>query len=321
MKVAVTGANGFLAGYIVKSLVDNGFEVIGIVRKSADLSGLKQIPLTIRYGNITDYDDVLKLLKEIDIVVHVAAETSPNADKDAYQLVNVTASEYILKSAIANSCKRIFYVSTANTIGYGDNDYPGNETLNVSKHFKRSGYAKSKMDAENRFLSASAEKLIEVVVLNPTFMIGYDERKSSSSKIFGMFLNSNPLFYPSGGKNFVYVEDVAKAVCNSIHLGRDGERYLLAGHNLSYKEFFTWVSKISGVRKIMIKIPSPLLLLSGYIGSVLKLLGIRVQLNYTNARILTIRNYYTPQKSVEELKLNITPIETSISEGLRSYVK
>ncbi len=54
--------------------------------------------------------------------------------------------------------------------------------------------------------------------------------------------------YPTGGRNFVYVKDVAQAIVNAIELGKTGESYILGNENLNYKEIFTKMASALGVK-------------------------------------------------------------------------
>lgn len=319
MKILVTGANGFLAGYIIRNLLHRNEEVYGLYRKNSNASNLIDLSLIYIHGDILNKEDVNGALKDIDVVIHTAAVTSPSATEDDYTRVNVTASAYVLNAAIANHCKRIIYISTANTIGFGDKLNPGKEEMVISPEFKDSSYAKSKWDAENMFLKAATERMIEVIIVNPSFMIGYDAKKGSTMKIFNLFLKSNPLMVPGGGKNFIYVDDAAKAICNAIYNGTNGSRYLLVNENLTYSEFYSKVESVSKITKQKIKVPNALLKYIGYAVSLLNRFGFHMPLTRSNARILTIRNYYSPDKAIAELRLPQTPIEVAITEALKWY--
>ncbi len=319
MKVLVTGANGFLAGYIIRNLLHRNEEVYGLYRKNANASNLIDLSITHIHGDILNKEEVNGAMRDIDVVIHTAAVTSPTATEVEYNRVNVIASGYILEAAIANHCKRIIYISTANTIGFGGKQNPGKEEMVISPEFKVSSYAKSKWDAENMFLKAASEGMIEVIIVNPSFMIGYDAKKGSTMKIFNLFLKSNPLLVPGGGKNFIYVDDAAKAICNAIDNGNNGSRYLLVNENLTYYEFYSKVESISKITKQKIKIPNALLRATGYAVSLINRFGFNLALNRSNARILTIKNYYSPNKAIAELKLPQTSIEVAISEALKWY--
>ncbi|MGE5382255.1 MAG: NAD-dependent epimerase/dehydratase family protein [Omnitrophica WOR_2 bacterium] len=319
MKVLVTGANGFLAGNIIRNLSIRGEEVYGMLRKNADLRNVKELTFNYVYGNLTNQEDLLRATKGMEVVIHAAAVTSPTARANLYHEVNVKASENLISAAIKNHCKRIIYISTSNTVGFGDIENPGTEELDISREYSYYGYATSKLAAEKIFKKTANSGLIEVIILNPVFMVGYNPVGNSTMKIFDLFLKSNPLIIPSGGKNFIYVDDAAKSVCNSIYKGRNGERYLLSNENLTYKEFYQKVESISKIRKRKIYIPDPILMIVGILSSLLNTFGLNLTLNKTNARILTIKSFYSSAKARTELDLPQTEIDVAINEALMSY--
>jgi dihydroflavonol-4-reductase len=319
MKVFVTGANGFLGSYIVRNLLQRGQEVKALVRKTADTNNLKGLDFDCIHGNFTHQQTLRSALKGTEIVIHAAALVSPAATQKELQEVNVHATKDLLQAAIEAGCRKIIYVSTANTIGYGDETSPGNETMAMSAVFRNSAYALSKSAAEQLVLKASRQGLTETVIVNPSFMLGYDAVGNSSARILKMYMKSTLLPVPPGGKNFIHVDDVAKGICNAIDRGQNGERYLLVNKNMTYAGFYDLVQKVSGIKRMRVALPAPVLMAAGYAGTVLNNLGIRLALRHDNMRILNIRNYYTAQKAVEYLQLPQTPIETAIKEALQSY--
>jgi dihydroflavonol-4-reductase len=68
-------------------------------------------------------------------------------------------------------------------------------------------------------------------------MIGAFDAKLSSGRIIIHFLKNKLALYPSGGKTFIDVKSAATPICNAIEYGRSGNKYVLPGENLSYKEF------------------------------------------------------------------------------------
>lgn len=320
MKILVTGANGFLAGYIIRNLIIKGEDIYGMMRPNADTRNLIDLEFNPVYGSISNFMDIDTATRNMDVVIHTAAVTSQSATDKEYYNINVLASHYLLHAALRNNVRRIIYISTANTIGYGNEISPGTEDSEIASHFKTLGYARSKWMAERLLLRAHKRGGIEVVILNPSFIIGYDATAGSSSQIFSIFLKNNPLLLPGGGKNFIYVDDVAKAVVNSIYYGQNGQRYLLVNENLSYHDFFRRVEEVSRVSKKIIKIPDSLLYIAGLGGSVANLMGFHLPLTRHNAKILSIRSYYSATKALNELGLPQTNINTGINEALRSLL-
>lgn len=115
----------------------------------------------------------------------------------------------------------------------------------------------------------------------------------------------------------MHIHDVCQGILNAIRLGKSGECYLLAGANLSYREFFKLVYARTQQPAFMIRIPPLLLKAAGIAGTLAgRLTGTSRRLNYTAAFLLCLQNYYTGKKSERELQLQYTPIETAIGDAL-----
>jgi len=318
MKVLVTGGNGFLSGHLVHELLRCGYTVRAMMRPGVKAPALTGLDIEMIYGNITSKSDVQAAVRGCDVVIHAAADTSQSHRQlRDYYPVNVEATEQIINAASAEGCRRMIFVSTANTMGFGTIQKPGNENTPVSPVFLKSGYAKSKILAQELVMEAVKNKKIDAVIVNPTFMIGPMDYNPHSGRIFKMLLEKKIAFYPPGGKNFVDVRDAAGGIVNAISKGKSGECYLISGENLSFYDFFLKVKSLSGQTTVLIPVPSPLLTLFGFIGSILRISGISSELNLTNARILCIGNYFDNSKAVRHLCLQCSGIDKTISDSLK----
>jgi len=318
MKVLVTGANGLLATNTIIELLDRGYLVKGLIRNKNKFASFEHTNLELFEGDITNELDIDHAVKDCDIVIHAAANTNQNLLKlSDYQEVNITGTEKILKASIDHAVKKIIFVSTANTFGYGSKNKPGTELTEIKEPFSNSYYALSKLKAENIILKAS--KKIDVVVVNPTFMLGAFDAKPSSGRIILMGLKKYVVFYPPGGKNFIHVNDAASGIVNAIKKGKNGETYLLANENLSYKEFFVKVNMNTKNNPLLIKIPKLFLLFLGTIGNMIRLVGIKTDLSKTNMKILCVENFYSNKKAKKELNLTSTPIDDAIDDAIKWF--
>ncbi len=317
MKVLVTGANGLLASNIIFELTKRKFAVRGMVRRTSNLLSLRGIEFEKVYGDITSYRDVERAVKGCGIVVHAAADTSQHHGSfEDYLPVNVHATETVMKVAKENDVKRVVYVSSANAFGHGSIEDPGTENLPPRFPFTVSNYAVSKQAGQYAVLKYAENAKPEIVVVNPTFMIGRRDAKPSSGKLVLLGYKRKVIPVPPGGKNFVHAGDVAVAACNAIDKGRNGECYLLAGENMSYFEFFKLIEQVTGNKKLFVKVPSPVFVLAGNIGSFFAVMGFNNPFNRVNTRIMFIKNYYSPQKAVKELDMPQTPVSKAVEDCL-----
>jgi len=318
MKVLVTGANGLLATNTIIELLDRGYSVKGLIRNKAKFISFKHDNLELYEGDITNESDVEKAIKDCEIVIHAAANTNQNLLKlSDYHKVNVKKTKNILSECLKSRIKKYIFISTANTFGFGTKSDLGNESKEIKYPFSSSNYALSKLEAQNLLFKASKE--IDSIVINPTFMLGAYDSKPSSGRIILMGLKKYFLFYPPGGKNFIHVKDAARGVVNAIELGKNGESYLLAHENLSYKEFFKKVNSSSNKKPIMIKLPKPLLLFLGTIGDLIRKAGIKTDLSKTNMKILCVENFYSNNKAQKELKLTCIPVDNAIDDAIEWF--
>ncbi len=320
MKVLVTGANGFLASHVIAELLLRGYWVRGMDRGNPGPMNHTSNRYERMIGELTRLENVNRAVQGCDAVVHVAANTSPRAGDDKIRnLVNVEATRMLLDASTATRARRFVFVSTANTIGYGSEASPGNETIPMGPAFRQFGYALSKQKAEKLIGEEIIKSNLDAVIVNPTFMIGPYDSKPSSGKILLMFRNRSRAFMTSGGKNFIHVRDAAAGVCLALENGRKGERYLLGNENLSYTQFFKLVEKAGGFNQKQVVIPGFLLIIAGMAADLLRKAGFRIELSGVNARILCIRNYYDCSKAVKELGLPHTPVIQAIREALQWF--
>jgi len=316
--ILVTGANGLLATHIIIELLDNGYHVKGLLRDRRKFQYPAHPNLELIESDITDFPSVRNALAGCESVIHVAALTAQNFLRyDAYEKVNVQASEELVKLAIEAKIKRFVYVSSANAFGYGSKENPGNETTSMKAPFTSSFYARSKQEAQMRVLAYRDQ--MEVVVVNPTFMLGAYDGKPSSGQIIFMSYHKPVIFYPPGGKNFVHVADVAKGTVLALENGIAGEAYLMANENLSYREFFRQLAVVTEHKPVLIPIPKFILIAAGYLGDLLRFVNYPVSFSSVNMRSLCVHNYYSNEKASKQLGMTFRPVKQAIKEAVQWF--
>ena len=97
----------------------------------------------------------------------------------------------------------------------------GVELLALSDHDTVSGVSEA--------LAAGDWGELEVVICNPTFVVGAYGTGASSAEVVRLVASGLFRAYPPGGTNFVNADDVADGLLLAMERGRPGERYLLGG--------------------------------------------------------------------------------------------
>ncbi len=316
-RVLVTGANGFLATNAIAALVEAKYEVRGLLRKRGAYIGKNCLSLELQEGSFTDAPTLRKALEGCDFVVHIAALTGQNAKAEDYRRVNVDATVQLAHEAVKAGIRKMVYVSSANAFAYGTAEKPGDETRPTKAPFTKSEYAMSKALAQKEILKFSDR--MEVVVVNPTFMLGPMDIKPSSGRIITMAYGRRIMAAPPGGKNFVHVGDVAEGIVAALAKGRNGEAYLLSGENMDYCRFYNTLAKISGKKMWLIKMPAGLMYAIGHVCDFLGRLGIRTDASLTNMQLLCTGNYYTNAKARADLGIEFRSAEKAVRDAVRWF--
>jgi len=316
MKILVTGANGLLGHHVLIQLQKANHDIRIILRGNREIH-FDTTHIETVGGNFTDYESLKIAADGCDAIIHIAAVTSTNLlHYQDYSSINLEGSATLIRVADALKINRLVFVSTANTIGYGNKEQPADETTAIEYPFTNSFYARSKVEAEKLFVEASKKPERHVIIINPTFMLGSFDTKPSSGKLMLMGYKKRMMFVPRGGKNFVAVTDVATAICNALTIGKNGERYLASGVNLSFKEFYEIQSRVGEYKQKIIVLPDILLKIAGKLGDAVRIFGLKTELCSMNLNQLIVREYYDNQKAKNELGLTSKSLEQAIGEAL-----
>ncbi len=323
-KVFVTGPDGVLGSNIVRELLARKYEVRVLVFGPSQPITLKGLPIEIVEGNITNKAQLIELSKGCDYFINVAAITDMWPTRGAkYFKINVEGAENAVEAVLQNKIKRLVHVGSASSFGYGTIDNPGNETSAYKSAKYKVDYIESKKLGQEKVLAAVKDKGLDAVVVCPTFMIGpYDSKPSSGAMIIAIAKGELP-GYSSGGKNWVYVKDVAVGICNAMTMGRSGEAYILGGENITYINAVKRIAGALGQTKLpKFVVPRFLLLFIGWLGTVAAAItGKPPKLTLNLAQIACDGHYFSPKKAMEELKMPQTPIEVGVKEAQGWFIE
>ena len=303
---------------IVCQLRQNGYDVRILSRATSNLSGIQDCDYEKVTGDITSPEDLQKAVQGCDYVIHAAALTAQaRANFDRFWQVNVEATENLIEISRASGVKRFVYVSTANCFTPGPLDKPGTEETGFMQWLIKSHYAYTKFAAQLTVINEYHNSNFPGIVVAPTFLLGPRDTKPSSGKMILYALGKRVIFYTKGGKSFADVEKVAQAVVNALEKGRPGQTYLLAGANTPYREFFKLVAEVEGKRKVFIRIPDFFLSVTAAFLTLLgKITGRKFAFDNMNKRLLTLDNYFSSQKAIDELDYKPTVLREAIKKSI-----
>jgi nucleoside-diphosphate-sugar epimerase len=137
-KVVVTGAAGFIGSHLVQGLLDRGFEVVGIDRRSAQSDvvarlNLREVLTNPRLSWIDGdllHIDLKTLVKDAGCVFHLAAVPGVRSSWtgfEEYVAANILATERLLSACQSTGTPKLVYASSSSVYGLvnapsGEND-------------------------------------------------------------------------------------------------------------------------------------------------------------------------------------------------------
>ena len=324
--VLVTGAGGFLGRHLVQELLQRGYAVRALVRPgqaagASSLPPLASLGVEVRTGDLCQPASLVGLAEGCGAILHAAARAEVNpARNPAVWAANLDGTEAVLQLARQAEVSRFVYVGTANVFGFGSRQHPGDETQPYAGQRYGLDYMDSKRAATNRVLQAVTEWQLPAVLVHPTFMLGPGDAKPTSNALLLELYQQKLPGYPTGGKNYVHVRDVAVATVNALTQGRMGESYILGNQNLSYREAFGLMARRMGVRPPAWPIPAPLARLYGAACDVqARLTGHPAQLNSAMVAVAGDGHYFSVHKARTELGLPQTELEQAIDEAFHWF--
>ena len=319
MRILVTGADGMLGSNLVRLLLSQGHEISVLIHPDSNSFTLDGLKIKKYFGDILNAESLSAAFAKSEVIIHAAASTKVwPARSEKILRINIEGTQNVINAALRHNIKRFIYVGSASSV-----NSTGSSTGNYSFPFAKYGldYIDSKFEALKLILEAANTKGLPALAVLPTFMIGAYDSLAGSGKMILKLAHGEVKFIPNGGKNFVFVNDVAAAIANSLTLGEVGHYYLAGNENLTYQEFLNKVAKIVGMPEPRICVPDLLVKLIGLTGSLYgKILKKEPILTYSTARISCDKHFVLNSTAVTELNMPQTKIEIAIQDCYDWYV-
>ncbi len=320
--VLVTGANGFIGSHLVEALLARGYRVRCMVRRTSDLTFLRDLPVEWAYTDLSDRDSLQQTCQGVDAICHCAALTRA-LDQETFYRINTQATESLARAGIeANpGLKRFLFVSSQTAAGSSQGlEDPVDESRPPQP---LTWYGKSKWAAERALLDMAG--WLPLTIVRPAAVFGPRERD-----FFAYFdLVKRGLNLQLGRRerwiSLIYVHDLIRLLLLALESHEAlGQTYFGCGQAHTYAELSEAIIKALDKRTLRIILPeavlTPMALWSKVQG---RLTGRPALLN--DQRILDMRQRYwlcSGEKARRELGFVAEyDLETAVQETANWYLE
>jgi nucleoside-diphosphate-sugar epimerase len=263
MKLAVTGADGFVGTVLCRSAEAEGHEVVRVVRRAkAGRTGVLAI------GEIDGRTDWHGALRGCETVIHLAARVHVMRERArdplaAFRSVNVDGARRLAQAAAAQGIRRLLVVSTIKVLGErttGTPLGPNNEPAPADP------YAQSKLEGEIAVQEVSCATGLETVIVRPPLVSGPGVG-GNLRRIMGLVQRGVPLPFKGieNRRSLVSVHNLASVLLQAAREpGAAGQKLLVADQPaLSTADLVRLIAHSMGRRPLLWSVPPGLLRFAG----------------------------------------------------------
>ena len=336
--IFVTGGTGIVGAHLLYDLTSSGEKVRALKRQGSSLARVEKIfsfytceylPLLQKIewvdGDILDKEGLQEQLNGVDQIYHAAAVVSFDS-RDRKMMIhnNCVGTANIVDLALMLKIPKFCHVSSIAAIGSPPEGIEAGEDHPWSNTSEHSAYAESKYLSEMEVWRARLQGL-DVVVVNPSVIIGPGDWKTGSSVLFSLMWKGLR-FYTKGLTGFVDVRDVTAAMRNmmadEVWNITKNQRYILSAENIHFRILFDQIAAALQVKPPQYFAGKTLVNLAwGLSGLKSFLTGKRPSITRETARSAHKISYYDGTKICRTIGFHYTPIQISVKDISKLFLK
>lgn len=256
MRVAVTGAAGFLGANLVNTLVEDGHQVVAIDRVASDLVTAPEVSWV--NADVLDPDQMRHALDGAEVVYHLVAVISLKQEDPLAWRVNVDGVATVARAALEVGVRRMVNCSSLNAFRYRLGDRLDETAPRSLPSSSLPVYNRSKYAGELELLKV-VEDGLDGLTCNPTGIYGPVDQPTRLSRMNQSLRDAARGRAPvtvRAAFDMVDVRDVARGFTLAAEKGRTGENYLLPGHHVGLHEINAMTARVAGKREPLVVLPA-----------------------------------------------------------------
>ena len=251
--ILVTGGTGLVGTHLLYDLCKSGKKVRVITRSNSNTANVKKVfsyyttnadellqNIEWVEADLLDVYSLMDAMEGVSEVYHCAAMVSfePRLQEEMMK-INIEGTANMVNAAKEKKVRKFLHVSSIATIGRAKNSELCTEAMFWKSSPDNSDYSISKYAAEREVWRA-AEEGLNVVIVNPSLIIGGGNWQQSSANMFSKGYKGIR-FYTNGANGFVDVRDVAALMIKLMESDISNERFILNAENVSFRNYFNWM--------------------------------------------------------------------------------
>jgi nucleoside-diphosphate-sugar epimerase len=266
MRVAVTGAGGFLGRALVDGLIEAGHVPLAIVKRDEAAAQYRGRKIDALARDLSTEEECADIFKDCDALVHCAALTSDFGRWDDFRKFNIDATHNVMETADAAGLEKIVHISTTAIYGNERNHFATDEEEDFGQRVV-DPYSRSKIAADEIVIDCMEYKNLPASILRLGNIWGPGDRNVLPFVVNG--LRGKWLRIEGDGDNILsltFIDNAVKAILLALENPcSTGKIYNVTdGTRVTSKKFIEDVIGVLGIKYKLRNIPYPLLYSMAY---------------------------------------------------------
>jgi len=321
MKIAVIGATGLIGQHTARAVLGRGYTLRVVHRAGSNLASLDGLPFEAFEADLNNRAALEQAMGGVDAVIHCAGYYPRQFKRTDEELaIAKQQMENFCAAALASRCPKIVYVSAASVLGKAPAGTLAHEGLLLHERPPASNPFRVIKWSMEQIAEAYLARGLPMVMAVPSMIFGEYDYGPTAGRLITQIANGKLTRYVACKRNIIYGAELAEGLLRCVEAGKPGERYILAGDNISMQDL---VEKIARLAQVAPPKKVPLTLAHGAAclqGLRYRLTGKPPSVKPHELRMLTAGQFLDTGKAKEQLGFTArVSVDDAIAHGLHWF--
>jgi len=249
----VTGATGFVGGYLTSQLLASGHEVTALVRTKEHALDIARYGVRPHVASVVDKEGMRRGIRGVDGVFHTAGHRLSFSDRKTMVAVNVEGTRSVFELVKELGIPKCVFTSTLNAFGDTDGEVV-DESTPKPDHFPTE-YDRVRGAAHFDVAVPMMAAGVPIVSLLPGMVYGPRDTSAMAKLLAKAMLGRVFAISSSSAYSWAHVMDVAHAHVLAMQFGKPGESYIIGGPPSTVRAAIELAGEAAGKRRKPVPLP------------------------------------------------------------------
>ena len=254
MHYFVTGATGFLGGYVTAELLEGGHAVTALVSDHAEARDIAEFGVRPQIGLLADKETLRRGMRGVDGVFHTAGHRILYPQRKLAEAINITGTRNVLELVRELGIHRAVVTSTIAVFSDTKGKLVDETYRHIGTHL--TDYDRTKAAVHYDVALPMIEKGLPAVLLMPGIVYGPRDSSLMADLFTRHLIGRGHFVAAKTAYCWAHVEDVARAHVQAMQFGKAGETYVVGGDPHPVREVLARAVRLVGRRLPPIPVPS-----------------------------------------------------------------